>query len=266
MRHSPVPPSQEVATMSALLDAAESYAAKGWRVHPLRSRSKLPALKSWQKVATTNARTIRNWWRESGGANVGIATGPESGLLVLDVDGDARKLLRGRDVPNTAVQRTGGGGLQFFFRWTRELDGCSTTRAALLANIDTRGAGGYVVVPPSLHPTGKRYAWLDGCGPGVRLASPPDWLIELLHSRPAVTRTPDEEWRRIAGDGAAKGSRNNTLARLAGHLFSRRDLDAVIARELLLAWSQARCTPPMNEKQALRTIESIALKELQKCR
>lgn len=249
--------------MSSGLDAALQYAELGWLVHPLRPRSKLPQLKSWPSRATTDAKTIRRWFAK-GDANVGIATGPDSGLLVLDVDGDPRKLLQKRDVPNTAVQRTGGGGAQFFFEWTDALDQCSTTRARLIANVDTRGAGGYVVAPPSTHPTGRRYAWLRGCGPEVELADPPGWLIELLRSRPATTRTPDSEWREIAGGVTERGSRNNTLARLAGHLFSRRDLDPVVARELLLAWSQARCDPPMRKRQALRTIESIAEREIRK--
>lgn len=251
-------------TRSDILNAALGYSKLGWRVHPLRSRSKLPRLRSWQKRATVDTKTIREWWG-TGNANLGIATGPVSQLFVLDVDGDVNKLLRGLEVPPTAIQRTGGGGAQFFFRWVQTLDKCATTRAGLLTSIDSRGAGGYVVAPPSVHPNGGKYRWLLGYSPDeIELAEPPVWLIELLQKRTTGGRTPDSEWRQVAGEPTTKGARNTTLARLAGHLFSRRDVDPIVARELLLAWSQARCTPPMNERQALRTIQSIAEKELRK--
>jgi hypothetical protein len=249
--------------VSSLLEAAMSYACREWRVLRVRARSKEPVDKGWPSRATTKRVAMREWFADSD-YNIGIATGPESGLLVLDVDGDPRKLLKNHDVPNTAAQRTGGGGVQFLFSWPRELDGATTTRVGVLPSVDTRGGGGYVVAPPSVHPSGRRYAWLAGCGPDVELAEPPDWLIELLTMRPTGERTPDAEWRRIAGEGAREGERNTTLARLAGHLLSRRDIDPVVARELLLAWSQARCAPPMPERQALRTIQSIAAKELAK--
>jgi hypothetical protein len=247
------------------LPQALAYARRGFRVIRVRPRSKLPADKGWPTLATTDAKTLRKWFAKGGG-NVGIATGPQSGLFVLDVDGDPLKLLGKRDMPNTALQSTGGGGFQFFYRWAADLDEVTTTRAGILPSIDTRGAGGYVVAPPSVHPSGRRYEWVDGCGPGTRLAAPPAWLIELLRQRPAGARTPDEEWRRIAGEGAKKGARNTTLARLAGHLFAHStNIDPIVARELLLAWSQARCTPPMDEDEARRTIKAIALREIAKC-
>jgi hypothetical protein len=68
--------------------AARWYAARGWRVFPLKPREKTPLLQEWQIVATTDPGTIDKWWTQFPTANVGIACGKESGLFVLDVDDD----------------------------------------------------------------------------------------------------------------------------------------------------------------------------------
>jgi hypothetical protein len=67
-----------------LIKAALRYAARGWRVIPLRRVSKRPLISGWQIKATTDPKTIRHWWEEWPHANIGIVTG--SGLLVLGFD------------------------------------------------------------------------------------------------------------------------------------------------------------------------------------
>lgn len=84
-----------------LLQALE-YARRGFRVFPLytpvdggcscgngncNAPGKHPRVKGWKREATTDESTIRNWWSKWPSANVGIATGKESGLVVVDLDG-----------------------------------------------------------------------------------------------------------------------------------------------------------------------------------
>jgi hypothetical protein len=66
---------------------AVKYAHLGWRVHPCRPGEKLPLLDGWPKRATTDFTLIDRWWGRTPDANVAIATGPASGIFVLDVDG-----------------------------------------------------------------------------------------------------------------------------------------------------------------------------------
>lgn len=138
---------------------------------------------------------------------IGIVTGVISNLFVLDVDGpEGEKSIEGKHIPKTWTVRT-PHGRHYYFRWVKELDGCVTTRAAVLPGVDTRGDGGFVVwygwqVAPNLVP----------------LASPPQWLLDAL---------PKKESREIAAGpmvvlGAIKpGNRNQSFASLAGGLRAR---------------------------------------------
>ena len=56
------------------------------RVHPLKENSKEPLLKSYPKLATTDDLIIDDWGHQHPHANIGIVTGIESGVFVLDID------------------------------------------------------------------------------------------------------------------------------------------------------------------------------------
>ena len=73
--------------MSDFLSAALQYAGLGWRVHPLKPRSKVPLLNHWPSQGTTDPATIRGWWRRWPTANVGLVCGGTSNFWVLDIDG-----------------------------------------------------------------------------------------------------------------------------------------------------------------------------------
>ncbi len=114
-----------------------------------------------------------------------------SGLLVLDIDGEAgadalHDLEREHgELPATVEALTGGGGRHVYFRHPGEPIG--NTAGKLGAGIDTRGDGGYVVGPPSPHPSGRRYQWsVDGHPDDVEIAPAPDWLLEALRRRKAA--------------------------------------------------------------------------------
>ena len=92
-----------------MLEAALSYAARGWRVFPVTPGRKAPPLISeWQHKATTDSATIRGWWDQWPTANVAIATGAESGLVVVDVDPRSGGLetLPGLNLPPTVTAHT----------------------------------------------------------------------------------------------------------------------------------------------------------------
>ena len=169
-----------------LLKAALSYARAGYPVVPghsvasddqctcgrkqCGSPGKRPRIRKWPKRATTDEATIRSWWRRWPSANVCIATGEASGVVVLDVDprhdGEAslKVLIEADDgLLETPTSRTGGGGYHFFFQHP---GGRLANKVNVLPGIDIRGDGGYVVAPPSIHVSGEVYSWIR---PLVRL-------------------------------------------------------------------------------------------------
>lgn len=135
--------------------AAIGYAKRGWRVLPLDGKVAFTLHGSHD--ATTNPTIIDNWWTRYPFASVGIATGPESGLWVLDADGPiGLATLKSLALPkDTPFVWTGGGGVHAYFAW----DDRVAQRGKFLPGLDTRGRGGYVVAPPSRHKSGKFYRW-----------------------------------------------------------------------------------------------------------
>ena len=162
-----------------LLIAALDYASKRWKVFPLyeplpdgkcsclRSEcnhvGKHPRTGHGFKDATTDLVTIHNWWTTWPKANLGVATGSASGIVVVDVDGDNGGFVTWDELKSTLgdietlTSRT-GHGFHLFFVCPEGIDLKSASNA-IGNGIDIKAEGGYVVAPPSLHETGVRYTW-----------------------------------------------------------------------------------------------------------
>lgn len=247
--------------MNVPLTAALAYAARGWHVLPLRSRSKLPLLKNWPQQATADRKVITRWWKRWPEAGVGIATGSKSGLVVVDVDvkngGDEslRDLeLTYGELPETVRVLTGGGGYHLYFKLPvgREL---RNSTGKLGDGLDIRATGGFVVAPPSLHPNGRCYEFKAGFGPDeVRVADLPAWLLELLERRAPdqVERAPDQTSGRIP-----EGRRNSTLCSFAGWL-RRAGLDRETIAAVLVEINRRQCDPPLPEDEVAAIARSVS--------
>lgn len=114
-------------------------------------------------TATTDLDQVLDWWNAMPDANIGMPTGTASGLDVLDVDSrhdgeTSLATLEERYGPPlvTAVALTGGGGRHLYFLHVPKV---RNSAGRLGPGLDVRGEGGYVVLPPSLHVTGRRYRW-----------------------------------------------------------------------------------------------------------
>lgn len=241
--------------------AALSYLARGWSVVPIEARGKRP-LASWLEFQHRHpaADEVAAWFRRRPTPNVAIVTGGVSGLVVLDIDPrhgghDSLAALEARHgrLPATIEAITGGGGRHCYFAHP---GGTVPNRAGLAAGIDLRGDGGLVVAPPSLHPSGARYAWRVGRAPDERLPAPlPSWLLGLAHGGRHPGH-PLAYWRELVHDGVVEGQRNNTVASLAGHLLWH-GVDAEVVLELLLAWNRQRCRPPLDDAEVAAVVHSI---------
>lgn len=160
--------------MTRLSKSAVWYARHGWAVFPLRPRTKEPFGGLGVYSATTDLGQIAAWWRRWPDANVGLHCG-ESGLLAVDHDAykdsyAGHELLAPAD-QDTITSLTGSGGTHLLYRVD---DGrrYSNRAAGMPAGVDIRGWGGYIVLPPSVHPNGNLYRWELGYGPHEIAALP----------------------------------------------------------------------------------------------
>ncbi len=247
-----------------LLRAALQLAERGLWVFPCRPHDKRPATTHGVKDATTDPGVIERWWRQGPNFNIGIATGAVSKILVIDVDDlDAEAELRKLESLHCAlpatVETVTARGRHLFFKWP-ERD-IRNSASKLAPGIDVRANGGYVVAPPSLHPCGRRYCWsVDSANAFAEL---PDWLLDMIIA-PAIGSTSGASaWQDLIRDGIGQGRRNDTIARLIGHLLFRR-IEPLMALELALAFNEARCRPPLPRAEVVAVINSIAARELKR--
>ncbi|GBD43351.1 hypothetical protein HRbin40_00824 [bacterium HR40] len=247
---------------SGLLAHALFYASRGFSVIPLEPRGKRP-LARWQRFQSERASPalLTRWLRRFAEANLAIVTGAVSDLVVLDVDpahggADSLKALERRygRLPHTVEVLTGGGGRHL---WFRHPGGFFPNRVGLEPGIDLRGDGGYVVVPPSIHPSGRPYAFeVDRHPEEVAVAAMPVWLRDLVHRGPRREGHPRGYWRALVVTRVEEGLRNTTLASFAGHLIWH-GVDPLVIEELLQCWNRVRCRPPLPADEVTRTVWSI---------
>lgn len=171
----------------------------GWRIIPLHrvgpdgktcsckngakcpSAGKHPKALDWSDAAPMSAPDVYATWDVERPPNLGVVTGEPSGIWVLDIDGEVGKDSMKRlieaygPVPKTRLHQTGSGGYHFIFRLP---DGFKPkTHHGVFGddypNIDVRGVGGQIVLPPSKTSgvyTVKREEILDA----------PQWLLDLV--------------------------------------------------------------------------------------
>jgi hypothetical protein len=186
-----------------MLDAAHAAARRGRRVMPLHSigpdgcctcwkrggcltPGKHPRHTSWPEEASTSGADIEEWWDAHPDANLGVATGAESGFFTTDVDDYhdggvtlGKLIAEHGPLPPTRMIRTGSGSIHY--EWAYPDFPVISGTSILGKGIDTRGAGGMVVAPPSISGKGP-YVVMDDRDP----APAPDWMLDTL--RPLAER------------------------------------------------------------------------------
>lgn len=168
----------------------------GWHVVPwaYERDNKKPMLKGWNRGRALKTRAdVVNWWISSAHRHhyAGIVCGPDSGLVVLDIDprhlGDvslARLLEDHGPLPDTFIVQTPSGGWHHYFRHP---DGCvikrRTGQGAIRPGVDVLGINGYAAAPGTITPRG---AYVPLSRPEI--ADMPAWLVELATAKPRVSR------------------------------------------------------------------------------
>jgi len=266
--------------MSAIKNAAIKFAESGMSVIPLggygedppnwliercdgdvdKAREKWPKTPrlKWEEFKTRAAtpEEVAAWFKRWPGANFALVTGQVSGVIAVDVDGHDGAAWAEKNLPRTGIYNQTAKGFHALFR----VNGTPVKNAVRIApEVDVRGDGGYIVMAPSVHPTGRVYELHNPYFPdkdGWANLAPFSWPTEAPQGHESPS--PSHGLEKIG-----QGGRNDALTRMAGRWFGKRlDPDEVVL--LALAWNRDYCDPPLAEGEVRRTVESIAKRERNK--
>jgi hypothetical protein len=244
--------------MNEFLDAALSYAKRGWPVFPCRP-DKQPYTTHGVLDATLDSKQIQQWWAKWPRANPAINVG-EAGMVVLDFDPghDKKRLeaLLGEPIKETGLtQRTPRGGSHYFYLLAGKDDVISNTAGDKLSgHIDVRSFHGYVLLPPSRTADGK-YAWELQGKPAVRQ----DRLKELANSYRAKSSDRDNwiiepdlpehvnkatNWLLHEAQLAIQGHGGDNCAYRTATMMKSFGISEAMAFDLMWEHWNDRCSPP----------------------
>ena len=287
---------EEVDVMATILDYALSYIKKFHAIVPCGAWTfigrdgdevdmwKHPLIKNWTQEPLKTEVQARNFWRwqqtqYKKTPMIGVATGQIcGGYIVIDFDNKPEKCVDGWEykrgwekdtglkLPDTWIVRTGGGGRHLWYKTDKAMRGWSNTEIG----VDLRADGNFIVVPPSLHKSGKCYEWeIDSSPRDIECAEANEAVFEFLaECRPADAQFTDSNQigprvrRENAGERVLsfpehipKGHRHKNLVSLIGTLNRLGVSDEGI--EMLIRYeNEHRCEPPMTETELQKEIFS----------
>lgn len=260
---------------------AQWYASeKNWSVFPV-NLEKAPIVKGGFKSATVTKSDISRLFNNSKAVGIGVPTGSKTGFFVLDIDGPRGELQFAQlecmngFLPKTVEVITGRetGGRHLYFKIPDGKD-IRNSAGKIGEEIDIRGEGGYVVVPPSHHSSGSEYRFKEDCHVrDIEIADPPEWLIELIIDSKSDAPTGHNPCTTLVSDNteygsaalksetecisnSSEGTRNDTLNRSAfaiGQLIAGGEVSEASARAELLKAALATGLP---EQEATRTLNN----------
>jgi hypothetical protein len=230
------------------------YREQKLSIIPIPYKSKAATIKweEYQKRLSTDAE--QESWFGTNRANVAIVCGGVSGnLVVVDCDTDSRfyelkpiieKNLKLDSLEkHTPVVKT-GKGYHIYFRTP------TPVKSIKFPNLDIKGEGGYVLAPPSIHPNGEQYKFVNSTVPDIFvIASLRDIGINP-EQKPTAHRDTQPNWITQALQGVGERQRNDTCTRLVGYFVTKHPQD--ITEMLMLAWN-LKNKPPLPEKEITAT-------------
>jgi len=240
-------------------EQAKALLKKGFSIIPIDTKTKKPLI-IWEGLQSTKAveTEVEGWFKQWPEAGVGIITGRLSNLLVFDIDPRHEGKKELFEKYKTVTCRTGGGGWHYYFRFPKGEKIRNTVN--IFKGIDVRGEGGYVIAPPSKHPSGGKYYWLKGAD---KIADLPKELEEKLREKKTYSgSTFDPE----IVHGVGEGERNQAAASLIGKTIQglRQGDFQTIAWPLIKSWNKQYNRPPLPILELRRTFLSICEIELKR--
>jgi hypothetical protein len=253
----PAPPAAAAPSQDGASDvaaAAREYAAWGWSYIPIHPPVPGDAYRDGKRPATGDAGWLAYsqrrptdderefWFPPSADGNIGIICGQVSdGLLVIDCDDMATYAALCYLYPELRTSRTvrTGKGMHIYCYAGEPV---KTTKFQLFGSTHhIKAEGSYVVAPPSLHASGRRYEWLADVPPlALDLPRLRTALAALAPARAEHEPNHDRGWAaQLLREGAKHGERDDLTFKLAAYLIHYLPYDTALA--VLELWADARC-------------------------
>lgn len=215
-----------------------------------RNTGKHPMIAGGCRNATKERLQVMEWWERWPEANIGIATGSEWGLVVVDVDGPEgfAKRTEWMDGPTLTVKTGKEFGLHFYYLFQGKI----TSRTNLFLETDVRGEGGYVIGPGSNHYSGKTYEW--------EYVQAIARLPQSVVNADAAYRTEKQKAPIDWSKKLKEGERDVEITRRVGKFFQM-NMETKEVFTLISAYNKDHCDPPLSEEQLLKIVMSIGGRE-----
>jgi len=212
--------------MTSLAQAALGYVEKGLPVFPCNAQNKRPLTENGFHDASADAETVRRWWERWPNAMIGMPTGKATGFWVLDVDDpESFESTLSIELPPTRRVDT-GKGYHLYFRFDPDRPVRNAQKNGkgwpfpALPGAETRGDGGYVIVPPSIHPTGRAYQWHDS---ETGMVHAPSQLLRIVRKESRCERAKPRPADRKEAKPNTSGNSAYGLAALEAECAAIRD-------------------------------------------
>ena len=235
------------ATQKDKLEAALKYLDMGFSVIPV-GKSKKPIIQ-WKEFQDRYAteQEVKKWFKAYPKMDIGIVTGKISKIVVIDVEvgGETDSL------PPGVIAKSGGGGFHFYYLYPNQH---VNNAVRIRDRMDIRGDGGFVVAPPSSHPSGGQYEWVASPF-HADLTELPIWVMKELK------KGQKQDWVSIFSTDAEQGKRNETLTKVAGKIIS--GLPDILwdteGWQQISQWNEDHCKPPLTDEEVNKILNSIKL-------
>ena len=163
----------------------ENYIECGFTLVACAPKGKKPIESGWQNSKSTTMEDYYRWIQKNPNINIGMLTGKSSGVIGIDADGEEgrkhlEKISKG-DLPDTAKFTTPGGGIRLLYKYPNHIE--LKTKVDRLdgehSEVCFMSDGKQTLLPPSIHPNGGRYEWINAPW-DVEIAEMPKWMIDYM--------------------------------------------------------------------------------------
>ena len=163
----------------------ENYIECGFTLVACAPKGKKPIESGWQNSKSTTMEDYYRWIQKNPNINIGMLTGKSSGVIGIDADGEEgrkhlEKISKG-DLPDTAKFTTPGGGIRLLYKYPNHIE--LKTKVDRLegehSEVCFMSDGKQTLLPPSIHPNGGRYEWINAPW-DIEIAEMPKWMIDYM--------------------------------------------------------------------------------------